>query len=97
MSDSKELTSFDELRKVRLADEGYIVITDGSRHAVVHRVNSKCITSDNFNVKVSINARTKGSYFWVDSVATAAREHGAKRCKTCRPEVLLVDPSNFRS
>ncbi len=95
MPESREIANFEDLRKVRLADDGYIVITGGKGHAVVHKVNSKCITADNFNTKVSLNLRTQGSYYWVDSVATAAREYGAKRCKTCKPEVLLVPPSTF--
>ncbi len=97
MPESREITSFEELKKVRLADEGYIVITSGAGHAVIHKVNSKCISADNFNAKVSLNKRTQGSYFWVDTVATAAREFAAKRRKTCKPEVLLVPPSTFES
>jgi hypothetical protein len=89
----KEILSFDELRKLRLADEGYVVIT-GS-HSVVHKVNAKCITGENFNVKVRINERRQGSYFWVDSIATAAHEFSAKRCKVCKPELFLVNPSTF--
>ena len=89
----KEILNFEELRKLRLADEGYVVIT-GS-HALVHKVNAKCITAENFNVKVRINDRKQGSYFWVDSIATAARELGAKRCKVCKPELFFVQPSSF--
>jgi len=93
MGAAKEIQDFDELRKLRLADEGYIVITGA--HAVIHKVNSKCITTENFNTKVSINDRKQGSYFWVDSIATAAHEFGAKRCKLCKPELRLVPPSTF--
>jgi hypothetical protein len=92
---TKEIENFDELRKLRLEDEGYIVITGKARHAIIHKVNSKCIAADNFNVKVGINERKQGSYFWVDSVATAAHEFGAKRCKVCKPELNLVLPSTF--
>jgi hypothetical protein len=95
VAESKEIANFDELRKFRLADEGYFVITDSARHAIIHKVNAKCITADKFNLKVSINRRRQGSYYWVDSVATAAREFGASRCKVCRPEVNLVQPSAF--
>jgi hypothetical protein len=95
MAETKEIRSFEELRKLRLADEGYIVITDTAGHAIVHRVNAKCITSYNFNVKVRINSRKQGSYFWVDSLATAAHEFGARRCKVCKPELHLVSPSTF--
>jgi len=84
-----------ELRKIRLADEGYIVITDTALHAIIHKVNSKCITAENFNVKVSIDDRRQGSYFWVDSIATAAHEFSAKRCKVCKPETFLVSLSTF--
>ncbi len=97
MTDSKEIENFDDLRKLRLADEGYFVITDAARGAIIHKVNAKCITTDKFNLKVSINGRKQGSYFWVDSIATAAREFGAGRCKLCKPELSLVDPSSFRS
>jgi hypothetical protein len=95
MGQSKEISNFEELRKFRLADEGYIVITDAARHAIVHKVNAKCITAENFNVKVSLGERNHGGYFWVDSIATAAHEFGAKRCKICKPELFLVDPSTF--
>ena len=95
MADSKEISDFEELRKLRLADEGYFVITDTSRPAIVHRVNAKCITADSFNLKVVINARKQGSYFWVDSLASAAHVFGAKRCKVCKPELFLVPRSAF--
>ncbi len=95
MVEPKEIRSFDELRRFRLADEGYFVITDSNRDAVIHKVNAKCIKTDSFNLKVSINERKQGSYFWVDSIATAAREFGAKRCKVCKPELSLVHPSTF--
>ena len=91
----KEIENFDELRRLRLADEGYFVITDTARHAIIHKVNAKCIKADSFNLKVTINARKQGSYYWVESIATAAREFGAERCKVCKPELSLVDPSTF--
>ena len=95
MGETKEIANFDELRKLRLADDGYFVITYTTRPAIVHRVNSKCITADKFNLKVGINERKQGSYFWVDSLATAAHEFGANRCKVCKPELFLVHPSTF--
>lgn len=95
MAGAREIQSFDELRTIRLADEGYIVITDTTRPAIIHRVNAKCITADKFNDKVTIKARKQGSYYWADSVATAAREFGAKRCKVCKPELHLVLPSTL--
>jgi len=91
----KEILSFDDLRRYRLADEGYFVITDSTREAIIHKVNSKCIRADSFNLKVTINDRKQGSYFWVDSIATAAHEFRAKRCKVCKPELNLVHPSTF--
>jgi len=97
MAEPKEILSFDELRKFRLADEGYFVITDKARDAIIHRVNSKCIRTDSFNLKVAINDRRQGSFFWVDSIATAAHEFRAKRCKVCKPELSLVHPSNFET
>jgi hypothetical protein len=97
MGESKEIRNFEELRRFRLADEGYFVITDSTGHAIIHKINSKCIKTDSFNLKVTINDRKQGAYFWVDSIATAAREFEAKRCKVCKPELSLVDPSTFRS
>lgn len=97
MTERKEVSNLDELRSLRLADEGYIVITNGSQ-ATIHKVNAQCVSTTNFRLKVSINERKQGSYFWVDSVAAAARQFpGAKRCKVCKPELLLVDPSTFES
>ena len=95
MVEPKEVTSFEELRKLRLADEGYFVITDSVRNAIIHKVNSKCIKVDSFNLKVAINERKQGSYYWVDSIATAAHEFGAKRCKVCKPELSLVRGSDL--
>ena len=95
VAEPKEILSFEELRRYRLADEGYFVITDSTREAIIHKVNSKCIKADSFNLKVTINDRKQGSYFWVDSIATAAHEFGAKRCKVCKPELSLVQPSTF--
>lgn len=97
MAEVKEVKTFDELRGLRLADEGYFVITDSNRDAIIHRVNSKCIKQDSFNLKVTIEGRQRGSYFWVDSIATAAHEFRAKRCKVCRPELSLVDPATFET
>ncbi|MDA4125708.1 MAG: hypothetical protein OK452_00680 [Thaumarchaeota archaeon] len=97
MAETKEISDFDELRKLRLADEGYLVITDTARPAIVHRVNARCITADSFNLKVVINGRKQGSYFWAESVATASHAFGAKRCKVCKPELFLVPPSTFDS
>ena len=97
MAEAKEVRNFEEMRKFRLADEGYFVITDSSRGAIIHKVNSKCIKADNFNVKVTIDERRQGSYFWVDSIATAAHRFGAKRCRICKPELNLVHPSTFET
>ena len=97
MAEAKEIKSFDELSKLRLADEGYFVITDSVRDAIIHKVNSKCIKADSFNLKVTLNKAKQGGWFWVDSIATASREFGAKRCKVCKPELNLLHPSAFES
>jgi hypothetical protein len=72
MAETKEISDFEELRKLRLADEGYFVITDTARPAIAHRVNAKCIIADSFNVKVVINKRKQVSYYWVGSLVAAA-------------------------
>jgi hypothetical protein len=92
-----EIRNFEELRRFRLADEGYFVITDAVREAIIHKVNAKCIKADSFNLKVTINERKEGRYYWVDSIATAAQSFGAKRCKVCKPELSLVHPSTFKT
>ena len=95
VAEPKEILTFDELRRLRLADEGYFVVTDSNRAAIIHKVNAKCIKSDSFNLKVTLNKGRQGGWFWVDSIATAAHEFGAKRCKVCKPELSLVNPSTF--
>jgi hypothetical protein len=95
VAEAKEIKSFDELRKLRLADEGYFVITDSVRDAIIHKVNSKCIKADSFNLKVTLNQGKQGGWFWVDSIATASHEFEAKRCKVCKPELNLVHSSTF--
>lgn len=97
MAEPKEILSFDELRKLRLTDDGYFVITDANRQAIIHKVNAKCIKADSFNLKVTLNQGKQGGWFWVDSIATASHEFGAKRCKVCKPEVNLVPPSTFET
>jgi hypothetical protein len=96
LGETREIPNFEELRKLRLADDGYFVITDVARPAIVHRVNARCISIDSFNVKVALNKGKQGGYFWVDSLATASSVYGAKRCKTCKPELFLVPSSDFR-
>ncbi|HYC26803.1 MAG TPA: hypothetical protein VEB67_02130 [Nitrososphaerales archaeon] len=59
-------------------------------------MNAKCISTDSFNTKVTLNKGKQGGYFWVDSLATASKEFGANRCRVCKPELHLVDPSTFR-
>lgn len=95
VAEPKEILTFDELRRLRLADEGYFVITDSNREAIIHKINAKCIKADSFNLKVTLNKGRQGGWFWVDSIATAAHEFGAKRCKVCKPELSLVNPSTF--
>ena len=95
MTEPKEILTFDELRRLRLADEGYFVITDANRPAIIHKVNSKCVKADSFNLKVTLNEGKQGGWFWVDSIATASRSYGAQRCKVCKPELSLVHPSTF--
>jgi hypothetical protein len=97
MAEPREILTFEDLRRFRLADEGYFVITGSNRAAIIHKVNSKCIKTDSFNLKVTLKDRKEGSYFWVDSIATAAHEFGAKRCKVCKPELNLVHPSKFET
>jgi len=92
-----QLKNSEDLRRFRLADEGYFVITDSNREAIIHKVNAKCIKADSFNLKVAINQGKQGGWFWVDSIATAAHEFGAKRCKVCKPELSLVHPSTFET
>lgn len=59
----KEISNFEELRKLRLADEGYFLITDSADHATVHKVDAKCIDVDNFITKVTIDGRWQGEPF----------------------------------
>jgi hypothetical protein len=57
MAEKKEIRDLEELRRLRLADEGYIVITSGAHQATIHRVNAPCISTTNFRLKVSLNER----------------------------------------
>ncbi len=81
------IESSEELRKLRLADEGYIVIKDIARPPIVHKINAKCVSVDNFNEKVMLNEGKTGGYFWVDSIESASHLFGATRCKVCKPEL----------
>jgi len=81
----RELRTFDEFRQARLGDSGFVVITDTARPAIVHKLNGRCISADNFKVKVMLDKRGTGNYYWVDSIASAASEFGASACKICKP------------
>ncbi len=80
----KELATFEEFRRARLDDTGFIVITDGARSRVVHRLNGRCISADNFRNKV-LDENACGKYWLVDSVSSGIKELGASVCKICKP------------
>jgi hypothetical protein len=82
---SKELKSFDEFRKARLDDVGFIVITDAARPAVVHKLNGPCVSPENFNIKVMLGGSQTGKYYWADKISSATLELGASPCKICKP------------
>ena len=48
----------DEPRQLRLADEGCIVITNGSQ-ATIQKVDAQCISTTNFRLKVNIDESNK--------------------------------------
>lgn len=81
---SRELATFEDFRRARLDDIGYIVIVDSARSPVVHRLNGRCISADNFRAK-ALDEKAKGKYYLVDSVSSGIKEHGASVCKVCKP------------
>jgi hypothetical protein len=81
----RELATFEEFRRARLDDVGYVVTTDAARPPIVHRLNGRCISADGFKVKVVLDGRGTGKYYWVDSFSSAAQEFGASACKLCKP------------
>jgi hypothetical protein len=60
MSEKKEIRNLEELRSLRLADEGYIVITNGAHQATIHRVNAPCISTTNFRLGQHQRAQAGG-------------------------------------
>ena len=93
--ETEQIASLDVLRRIRLADDGYIVIAEPTGKALVHRVNAKCISPDRFNSNVVLKGGKQGAYYWTDTVSTAFRLYGATRCRVCKPEVQVVHPSGF--
>jgi hypothetical protein len=81
----RELATFDDFRQARLGDTGFIVIEGSARAPVVHKLNGRCISPDNFKVKVMLKESTAGKYYWVDTISSAALELGASACKICKP------------
>jgi hypothetical protein len=81
---NKELATFDDFRKARLDDVGFIVIKGSARSLIVHKLNGRCVSADNFRVK-ALDEKAAGSYYWVDSLSSAATELGASICKVCKP------------
>jgi hypothetical protein len=88
----RELVTFEEFRKARLDDTGFIVITDGTRSPVVHRLNGRCISADNFRNKVMLDEKANGKYWLVDSVSSGIKELGASVCKICKPLTPEKEP-----
>jgi hypothetical protein len=82
---NREIATFDDFRKARLDDVGFIVIADKARPRRVHRLNGRCITAENFKEKVILEEKGVGKYYWVDSVSSAATELGASVCMICKP------------
>jgi hypothetical protein len=87
----RELATFEEFRKARLDDTGFIVITDGTRSPVVHRLNGRCISADNFRNRV-LDEKASGKYWLVDSVSSGIKELGASVCRICKPLKPEKDP-----
>ena len=85
--EKKELKTFEEFRRARLDGNGFIVITDNVRPAIVHKLNSRCITPERFMAKVTLDKNAKGGYYLVDSVRSAAVDFGASGCKICKPHL----------
>lgn len=83
----RELKTFDEFRKARLDDTGFIVIAGSARTAVVHKLNGRCVSADNFKAKMMSDGNVAGRYYWVDSVSSAALELGASSCRICKPHL----------
>jgi hypothetical protein len=81
----RELATFEDFRKARLEDTGFIVIADTSRTPVVHRLNGRCISADNFRVKVMEGEKASGKYYLVDTVSSGITELGASVCRLCKP------------
>lgn len=81
----RELATFDDFRRARLDDTGFIVIADSGRTPVLHRLNGKCISADNFRNKVMLGEGSAGKYYLVDSVSSGITELGASVCRVCRP------------
>ncbi|MDG6926361.1 MAG: hypothetical protein JRN09_07380 [Nitrososphaerota archaeon] len=79
----RELATFEDFRKARLDDVGFIVMVDASRSPVVHRLNGRCISADNFRNKMARGGA--GKYYQVDSVSDGIKELGASVCKLCKP------------
>ncbi|MDG6914468.1 MAG: hypothetical protein JRN23_01015 [Nitrososphaerota archaeon] len=81
---TRELKTFDDFRQVRLDDAGFIAITDGTRHATVHKLNGQCVSADKFKAKL-LDKGQAGAYFWADTVQAAALGLGAAPCRVCKP------------
>jgi len=92
---NKELLNFEDFRKARLDDTGFIVITDSARPPIVHRLNGRCISAENFRTKVVLEQREKGNYYLVDTVSSGVKEFGASVCKVCKP--LKADKEPWKS
>ena len=96
--ETREITTLDEFRKVRLDDIGFLVIVDTARSAIIHEPNSECISAEKFKERVLLNERHTGKYFWVRNISVAVGQYGASPCKKCKPgRPRKDDRTNFES
>ena len=82
----REITAEAEFAAVRTGGGGCFVVTDRSTPTRVHGLGCYAVGPTHFRMKVIVNARKRGRYYFASSVDVArARFPKGVPCGLCRP------------
>jgi hypothetical protein len=77
-----EIETLEELDQIISKKEGFIVITDTTGNKI-HSVSCRWVNRNGFELKVIVNRKRNGRYFWSKDYHEAEARFRAKDCRTC--------------
>jgi len=77
-----EVNTLEELDQIISRKEGFIVITDTTGNKI-HSISCRWVNRNGFELKVIVNRKRNGRYFWCKDYDGAKARFRAKDCRTC--------------